>query len=681
MALYAWRNASFGFGGAFDVASNWSNASETTSTSVPVAGDTATFAVGGGGITGSGSVSTIRFSAAAWSIVGQLTASTVTLDNGSLTAATSGGQLVVNGILQVGLIASVGLSIVNGGMVSVTGSASGPVSSFGLASLYIANRGLASFGGGLNFGANGLQTSATVTAAVMVIGGVFQLGAGGTGPGGASLAINGGGQVVLSSATDPSTPYLEIAAVAGSSGAVTVDGTNSLLLLSNNSGAVGYAGTGTLTVTGGGAARFNASANTSNNALNPALTIGRYGIGTVTVSGTGSLIAAGGSVIVGSNGQGTSRVQAGASVTSVGFVAAQAALSIGAAAGGVGAVYIDGSGSSMIASGPTILGGDNRGSGLPPGGGTGSISVSGGGLFQTGAMTILAGSSIGIDGLSQAAMYGNLFAAGTVSSAGTLVITGSLYGGGSVQIGGGLADIAQLGAAGAASVRMAFATSAATIRLRNVTGANTITGFQVGDSIDMVGDTSVRLTGTMLTTATGTVALSAVPTGSHYALSSDGAGGTFVALTADTIGVYRFFDSNYGTHFFSASASEKDTIMATRSDLVYEGVGLQSIDPVSNDPHAAPVYRFFDETYGTHFFTASASERNTVIATRPDLAYEGVGFIEHVAQQTGDTPVYRFFDTRYGTHFYTADSNERATVVATRPDLVDEGVGFYAPSG
>ena len=673
MALYTWRNASFGGGGAFDVASNWSNTNESISTSVPSAGDTATFFLGGGGISGSGSVDTIHFTASAWSIVGQLTASTVTLDNGSLTAATSGGQLVINGVLQVGLGSYAGLSIVNGGAVNVTGSANGPVSSFGSASLYIANRGLASFGGGLNLGANGLQTSALVTTAVMAVGGILQLGAGG----GGTLTINGGGQVVLSSATDSSAPYLQVAAVGGSSGSLTVDGVNSLLLLANNSGAVGYAGTGTLAVTGGGAARFNASANSSNNALNPALTIGRYGNGTVNVSGTGSLVAAGGSIIVGGNGQGTLRVLGGATVTSTGFVPAQAALAVGAGGGGTGAVFIDGSGSSLTATGVTILGGDNRGSFFSPGG-AGTISVTGGGRFQSGATTILYGSAISVDATSQAVMYGNVIDSGTISSAGTLVISGALYGGGSVQI-GGLADIIQLGAPGAASVTVAFTTSSSTIRLHNVTGANTINGFQVGDGIDMVSDPSVRLTGTVLTTATGTIALSAEPVGSHYELSSDGAGGTFVALTADTVGVYRFFDSNYGTHFFSASASEKDSIMATRSDLLYEGVGLQSIDPVSNDPNASPVYRFFDETYGTHFFTASASERDTVIATRSDLAYEGTGFIEHTNQQSGDAPVYRFFDTKYGTHFYTADATERATVIATRPDLVDEGVGFYAP--
>ena len=357
MALYTWLNSSNGAGGPFDVATNWSSAT------VPSAGDTANFATGGGGISGTGSTSTIAFSAAAWSIIGQLTASTVTLDNGSLAAGTNGGQLVVNGVLQAGLSASAGLSVVNGGIVSVTGSASGPASMFGAATLYVGSRGVASFGSGLNFGANGLQAAATVSAAVLAVGGVFQIGAGGTAPGGGSLTINDGGQVVLSSATDTSTPYLEVAAVAGSAGSLAVDGPNSILLLASNSGAVGYAGTGTMTVTNGGAARFNASANASNNALNPALTIGRYGIGTVTVANVGSLVAAGGSIIVGSAGRGTLQVQNGASVTSVAFVPAQAALAVGTA-GGTGAVSIDGSGTSLTASGFTIVGGDNRGSRL-----------------------------------------------------------------------------------------------------------------------------------------------------------------------------------------------------------------------------------------------------------------------------------------------------------------------------
>ncbi|MBV8930456.1 MAG: hypothetical protein JO152_15150, partial [Mycobacteriaceae bacterium] len=99
--------------------------------------------------------------------------------------------------------------------------------------------------------------------------------------------------------------------------------------------------------------------------------------------------------------------------------------------------------------------------------------------------------------------------------------------------------------------------------------------------------------------ATGnTASVAAAYTGANLDAQFNG-----TSLTPGTIGVYRFFDSHYGTHFFTASATERDTILATRPDLVSEGVGLSAVDPASNDPNGAPVYRFFDTTYGTHFFT------------------------------------------------------------------------------
>ena len=674
MALYTWRNVSGSAGGQFDVANNWANPNESISTTVPSAGDAASFTFGGGPIYGTGSVDTIAFAAAGWTIVGQLTAGTVTVNNSQVAAAGNGQQLVITRALQVGLNGTAGLSVVNGGSLTVTAASGSSASSFGSASLTVANRGLASFGGGLDLATPNTSTSAVVDAAVLAVGGILQVGAGGQ----ASLAVQNGAQLVLSAAIDTSTPYLRIGAVtSGPGAALSVAGANSLLLLANNSASVGYRGAGSLTVSGGASARFNASASASNNALNPALTIGLAGTGGVAVVGTGSLLAAGGSIIVGSSAQGTLRLQSGASATSMGFVAGQAALAVGAAAGGSGTVIIDGPGTSLMAYGAVVLGGDNRGSGLTAGG-TGTVSVSGGGLFSGGDTTVLRGSSVSIDGSSQGS-FNSLNVAGSLTSNGTFVVGGVLFGGGSVTIGGGVADIGSLGGAGLTPASVTFGSSAASLRLHGIVGANTVSAMRVGDEIDFLGNTSVRLFGTTLTTTTGTIALSDAPAGSHYEIGSDGAGGTTVSISVDTIGVYRFFDSNYGTHFFSAAASEKNTILATRPDLVYEGVGLQSIDPTAGDPNAVPVYRFFDLTYGTHFFTASASERDTVIASRSDLVFEGTGFLEHTAQQAGDTAVYRFFDTKFGTHFYTADNSERATIVATRPDLLYEGIGFYAP--
>ena len=195
---------------------------------------------------------------------------------------------------------------------------------------------------------------------------------------------------------------------------------------------------------------------------------------------------------------------------------------------------------------------------------------------------------------------------------------------------------------------------------------------------DPTGSTSTGTT-TTGTTTTGSTTTGTTTTGTT---ATGTAPGNTTPLDK-TIGVYRFFDRSNGTYFYTASASEAQSVSQTRPDLVPEGtngIGLLAISPASNDPNAAPVYRFFDTKFGTHFFTASASERDTIIATRTDLSYEPNSvFYEHTTFQTGDIPVYRFFDNVHGTHFYTDSEAERATIINTRTDLVAEGVGFYEP--
>ncbi len=197
----------------------------------------------------------------------------------------------------------------------------------------------------------------------------------------------------------------------------------------------------------------------------------------------------------------------------------------------------------------------------------------------------------------------------------------------------------------------------------------------------------------LITTASGTVSLNetGLAQGLVLPVTTDGNGGTFIALaaaaaatptptpipTADPA-VYRFFDKIHGTQFLTASSTEATGLQASRADLTYEGTGFYAVNPAT-DANAAPVYRFFDNVYGTHFYTTSDTEKATVQSSRADLVYEGIGYYEHTAQQTGDSAVYRFFDSNFGTHFYTSSATERATIIATRPDLVNEGIGYYAP--
>ena len=151
-----------------------------------------------------------------------------------------------------------------------------------------------------------------------------------------------------------------------------------------------------------------------------------------------------------------------------------------------------------------------------------------------------------------------------------------------------------------------------------------------------------------------------------------------INAAAAMIPVYRFFDGNTGTQFLTSSLTERNDVIATRPSLVYEGIGMGAVSP-DGDPNAIPVLRFFDTGTGTHFFTASQAEKDTLMTIRPDLVPERSALYEHAIGQIGDVPVYRFFEQTDGTHFYTSSATERATIVATRPDMTFEGIAFYAP--
>lgn len=141
---------------------------------------------------------------------------------------------------------------------------------------------------------------------------------------------------------------------------------------------------------------------------------------------------------------------------------------------------------------------------------------------------------------------------------------------------------------------------------------------------------------------------------------------------------FRFFDTRDGGHFFTTSVLERDQVLATRPDLRAEGVAFQALTTAAQG--GSPVFRFFDTRDGGHFFTISAQERDQVLATRPDLRFEGVAFYEYATSQgSSSEAVYRFFDRQDGGHFFTSSLVERNQVMATRPDLAYEGIAFYAP--
>ena len=213
----------------------------------------------------------------------------------------------------------------------------------------------------------------------------------------------------------------------------------------------------------------------------------------------------------------------------------------------------------------------------------------------------------------------------------------------------------------------------------NFTGNYTLSSFTITPNALSNGQSNVQISTSVVNAVSA-----GLPSG-YQGGGGSTSGGTTTPVTTPVGALYRFFDTKYGTHFFTSDIGERNTVLATRPDLTEETNGFG--DVAQSDPNAVAVYRFFDNNFGTHFFTANAGERDTVIATRPDLTYEpGSTFYEHSTAQSGDVAVYRLFDQGTGTQFLTGDQGEYNGITTPgsgtyRADLHSEGVAFYAPSG
>jgi hypothetical protein len=138
--------------------------------------------------------------------------------------------------------------------------------------------------------------------------------------------------------------------------------------------------------------------------------------------------------------------------------------------------------------------------------------------------------------------------------------------------------------------------------------------------------------------------------------------------------VFRFFNTQTSAHFYTASASERDHVLATWPQFVYEGTAFFAAAAPS--PGTLSIYRFYNTQTGAHFYTASVAERDHVLATWPQFLYEGVRFYAFADSEPGSVKLYRFFNTQTGAHFYTTQDDERDAVDQHLPQFVDEGVVY-----
>lgn len=178
-----------------------------------------------------------------------------------------------------------------------------------------------------------------------------------------------------------------------------------------------------------------------------------------------------------------------------------------------------------------------------------------------------------------------------------------------------------------------------------------------------------------------TIVYTAPVAGTYYveAFAVEGAGAYTLAWTVlpePQLPVYRFYNRRTGTHFYTPSDAERDTVINTLgATYTYEGVAYTT----RASRNTQELYRFYNRRAGSHFYTADATERDRVIATLGSTySYDGPTYRVSLSSDGTKAPVWRFYNVRTGSHFYTADATERDRVITTLGyTYTFEGVAFY----
>ena len=219
--------------------------------------------------------------------------------------------------------------------------------------------------------------------------------------------------------------------------------------------------------------------------------------------------------------------------------------------------------------------------------------------------------------------------------------------------------------------------------LNGAFGADTLSGGPGNDTlIGSVGDDVAFFSG---------------PSGNYQTTNQD----------APPLTVFRFFNQETATHFYTASEEERDLILATQDSFIFDGpsfdafglpsttiidltgadgsdvlIGVESLQfadrsvPTTTE-ESDEVWRFLNTQTGTHFYTISEAERDVVAETLPQFLFEGAAYSAHEDQVLGSIPLFRFFNTVTGVHFYTASPEERDLVEQTLPQFQLEGIAYF----
>lgn len=147
--------------------------------------------------------------------------------------------------------------------------------------------------------------------------------------------------------------------------------------------------------------------------------------------------------------------------------------------------------------------------------------------------------------------------------------------------------------------------------------------------------------------------------------------------------VYRFWSPINRGHFYTISPSERDGVASSYNpkEWRFEQIAYDAF--LSQLPGTVPLYRSFSTALNAHFYTINPDEYAAANSRADHLwSGEGIAYYVYPLSYTGISfTVYRFWSPDNKHHFYTASAGERDSVIASFPSNVwtYEGPQFRVP--
>ena len=155
---------------------------------------------------------------------------------------------------------------------------------------------------------------------------------------------------------------------------------------------------------------------------------------------------------------------------------------------------------------------------------------------------------------------------------------------------------------------------------------------------------------------------------------------TFSTLNSSETVVFQFVNSDSDSNFYTVDVNEKEFIEENLPNYTMLEDTFSSVDPTTG-AEVEEVHRFFNTSSGSHLYTTSEVERDSILENLGNYVYEDVKFYGYTDSTVeGAIPVYRFYDSIDDIHVFTSSESEKDEMMSDGSGFISEGIAFYGMS-